>query len=256
VPGSTPTKPHRRRLETFGALAIGVSLAILGGCAGGAPEADHNVHTIHTNPLVRPRLSYPDAVDEVSRARAAYNAPKKMTVGKQYAIALRVSKKASLSAVEAGLPPVGRPVGFELQYYGPHMQATLSGFGFKILSHQHSPQSMELLPVTTWNWDVKPTRPGHRVLSLDLNVVDYAETGRSVGSTTVKHIRRTIKVVAVAAAPTPKSVALKHSAAHYGHSLWSWAVSLIGAGAIVTAATWLLTKRRRNPASADPGSET
>lgn len=162
----------------------------------------------------------------MSSAPAAFNVPRAMQLEDTAEVKLILGPGHDLKELIATLNQGAEGANVRIT---DRMEAHLSGSGFQITPVTPELQAVSQSDITSWQWDVKATEPGHRPLHLTLNAilnVSGAPTSRAM-----KTFDRTIDV----------NVTFGRRLADFGRGNWQW----LWATLLVPVGGWFMKKRSK-----------
>jgi hypothetical protein len=101
----------------------------------------------------------------------AFNAPSSLQRGQSAEIELLVSRSVKAGTLAKKLSEPGLREAHSRVLVSNRMAADLTGAGFDIVPETNKVQPLGVLPVTTWRWQVAPTRTGTLTLHLTLSAL-------------------------------------------------------------------------------------
>jgi hypothetical protein len=176
-----------------------------------------------------------DASDSRRDGTIAFNPPARMRVGEATRVQARISPKTTeaierqitekMKGAGAGQPQT-RPVKITAV-----MSLRLSGRDFSITSYSDDKQKI-FDPFTTWEWDIAPTSPGTKQLSL--TIVTYVEGGDAT-------------ISAVEDWTVEVDVTIGHRIGEFMTKYWQWMATAVIFPLGIWVTNFVLRRRRNAP---------
>jgi hypothetical protein len=176
---------------------------------------------LDTTVVAEPIAANDRAMESLSQANIAFNAPQTMNVTETTQIKLLLSLTRKIEDLEKDL--VRSPGGHEgaTIRVSERMEARLSGADFSITALTPEEQAVTSVSETEWRWEVQPTKPGRHQLHLTLTALLMVG-----GTTTAKAVRTFDKVIDVEV-----TLGQRLSGFVSGNWQWLWAVVVVPVGA-------------------------
>jgi hypothetical protein len=121
--------------------------------------------------------------DSTIKAYIAFNKPKKMELGKEYEIFLKLSLKKTIAELKAAIRSQDEKQGDKIDV-AERMEATLQGVAFTINPTTKSQIGIISNQVNSWQWQVTPNKKGQH--SLYLNIAPIMKLDGTDTTTTLR----------------------------------------------------------------------
>lgn len=162
----------------------------------------------------------------MSSAPVAFDVPKAMQLDDTSEVKLILGPGHDLKELIATLNKDAEGANIRIT---DRMEAHLSGTGFQITAVTPELQAVSRADITSWQWDVKATEPGHHPLHLTLTAI--FDLGGSLTPRAMKTFDRTIEV----------NVTFGRKIADFGRGNWQW----LWATLLVPLGGWFMKKRSK-----------